>query len=723
MSVLHKPPRVGVEQLVVNLHWTTQNVNLTTDYAHLSPNNFLVDSKDAKAKIQSDVAPVQRPGKTWRKVNLPDHDWSKSNQTSVTPMTHLFLDTDMTLEETSPEADFYRVRMTGKAVTLLNLSFFEPQTVERVFNEIFVLLTNPALDSYFRNPDSGKLKDHFVFIVNNGPCEAPVNPLVKMWLVRLVRVLGLKSVTQKSFAELHSKRNFVERVHAVHNAALSNEQFSSKAIHNEYKLGDNKHLENMEDVANKIQECLSRTQYGGKPCLTLRGIGKDENFIFNDSHVLVNFLAKNENQKHGDETTYSPVHNDLWNQVSTLWDLDCDFVGSYSDDYEILENTWHEEGEVTSWTNKYSTTIFNPDMLDMWDSNVLKMQPVPDYVRWLKTYGELHYLPLAKLEKLETQMINNTPAAFLPSKLLEMVFKVRRNGIDHVIPSIAFLSWCSLDDVNRFYSEFKERLDKTFLKEKEREYWSQEEIYREKKKEELQCMCKKYNLDVRGNKYECVQRLAQHLCRKPPPPLPTYDGNLSRIPTTVTEIKKLSAYKLQEILRYHNTWDCGTKDELALRVGMLKWNRKYLIFHKEAEALKNIMTAVKTLLKLETEMYLEDAKIIHRRRFYFSQTSASLSTSRPRECAAVCEPYKNNCLIPPENTCLESLEEVLRPLEFEISLYGKENKTPDNLPKKDCDDLELAALRTVGARVLAKWDNEQIGDSGWKTGMLICILF
>ena len=69
-----------------------------------------------------------------------------------------------------------------------------------------------------------------MFITDNGPSKAPTNPLVKMWLVCLVHILGIKSITQKSFAEYHSKRNFVEHVHAVHNAALSNEQFSSKTI-------------------------------------------------------------------------------------------------------------------------------------------------------------------------------------------------------------------------------------------------------------------------------------------------------------------------------------------------------------------------------------------------------------------------------------------------------------------------------------------------------------
>ena len=45
-----------------------------------------------------------------------------------------------------------------------------------------------------------------MFVVDNGPTEAPASPLVRTWLVRLARLLRLKSVTQKSFAEYHSKR-------------------------------------------------------------------------------------------------------------------------------------------------------------------------------------------------------------------------------------------------------------------------------------------------------------------------------------------------------------------------------------------------------------------------------------------------------------------------------------------------------------------------------------
>ena len=62
------------------------------------------------------------------------------------------------------------------------------------------------------------------------------------------------------------------------------------------------------------------------------------------------------------------------------------------------------------------------------------------------------------------------------------------------------------------------------------------------------------------------------------------------------EVAKSSVFKLHEILRFHNILDCGTKDELILRVGMLKANRAYLAFFKESEAIINFITATRTLI-------------------------------------------------------------------------------------------------------------------------------
>ena len=150
-------------------------------------------------------------------------------------MTHLFLRTVITRRETSlisnppiNELDILspfsstvlHVTRTGKSITLINPSLLEPETTFRLFHEILFLLTKPELDTLFRNPKTELLKGEFVFVVDNGPAEFPSSPLVQMLLVRLLKLLNLDKVVQVSFAEYHSKRNFVERVHAVEDQLL-----------------------------------------------------------------------------------------------------------------------------------------------------------------------------------------------------------------------------------------------------------------------------------------------------------------------------------------------------------------------------------------------------------------------------------------------------------------------------------------------------------------------
>jgi hypothetical protein len=48
----------------------------------------------------------------------------------------------------------------------LNLSFFEPETTFKCLNEIFTLLSLPALDRFFRDQTTGHLKKEFLFVVD-----------------------------------------------------------------------------------------------------------------------------------------------------------------------------------------------------------------------------------------------------------------------------------------------------------------------------------------------------------------------------------------------------------------------------------------------------------------------------------------------------------------------------------------------------------------------------
>ena len=410
----------------------------------------------------------------------------------------------------------------------------------------------------------------------------------------------------------------MKRVHAVHNHALSNEQFSSKGVYDDYEIGDTRHHENMQHMAEEVKQCLMHTQYGGNPCVVLRGIGGDKSFVFQDEEELVTFLRKSELRKDEDDSQCEPLKNKLWSEVATVWNLNENFVGSFRDDYQIIQNSYHEEGDRTCWSDKYSTVIINPDVPCERSEKFFTMQPIPDYVRWLHTGGEMHHLPLEKLQKLETEVVDNTPAAFLPSKILELTSEVFPHGVEKILPCIAFISWCTEEDVNVFLEDFKEKNDKAFLNDKEREYWSQHELYHQKSKDEVQALCRQKKLPVEGKKHTCVKRLVEKMECAPPKPLNAYSGELNSVPESITEISKLSVYNLHEILRFHNILDCGTKDELIIRVGMLKSGRGYLAFHKEMEAMVDLVAAITSIIAAQKLMYLQDPRILHKRR-KFSQ--------------------------------------------------------------------------------------------------------
>jgi hypothetical protein len=722
---LHKPPRIGVENFVVNLRWSTHNVNMSMDFANLNSNNIMIDSKDAKAKVQADVSPVQKPGRTWRKITLPDHDWSGVVHNSITPMTHLFMETELNLESNSEEEFLYSVKRSGTAAILLNLSYFEPQTIQRAFNEIFLLLANPTLDKYFRNPETGKLKEHFIFIVDNGPAEAPSHPMVKMWLARLLVVLQLKSITQKSFAEYHSKRNPVERVHAVENRALSNEVFTSTGVHEKYEKGDKKHLENMEFMASKVKTCLEKAQYGGRAIHTQRGIGNEDNFIFNDEDQLLNFLARSEMLKSEHEGNYYPQKDKLWQEVSMTWGLNEDFVGSYREDYEKLENKFDEEGEQTCWANKYSTIVVNggEEIADDCKEYLIK-QPVPDYVRWFKTGGELHYIPFEKLPTLNTENIDGTFGAFLPSNVLDLAYKLLKHDIGSVTSSIALLSWCTEEEVERYYSEYSDKLNKSYENDKEREYWRQQELYKTKDKTGLKRQCIQLKLSSEGKKHQLVKRLVESQNLPLPPALEKYNGDLDVLPKSITELAKFSVFKLKEILRYHNVLDCGTKDELAIRVAMVESGKSHLAFTREYYGLKNIITAARTLIQLQKRMYLIDPKIIVKTRRFPTKSAPTISISRPRDSASVFKKQIKAFIPVPAGIDMETLENMFQQLNDEISLYsaGKTIFDENVLKMQNSEKANVDAIRSVGANVLAFWGKDEIGSTGWKSGKQIKII-
>ena len=89
----------------------------------------IVVSKDAKAITPGDISPVQRPGRSWKPKEHPDHSWDQSRVNAITPMTFLILNTQNGNHQVPyrsyifPTSDCTTLPLTitGQGLTLLNL--------------------------------------------------------------------------------------------------------------------------------------------------------------------------------------------------------------------------------------------------------------------------------------------------------------------------------------------------------------------------------------------------------------------------------------------------------------------------------------------------------------------------------------------------------------------------------------------------------------------------
>lgn len=98
-------------------------------------------------------------------------------------------------------------------------------------------------------------------------------------------------MTQVSFAEYHSKRNPVERVHASEERELAKHGPFAR-VKEEPNTAE--HKQAMEEMAGQVLEVFSHAKFGEEPILCVRGQTGRENFIFDDEEEMYNFLALTE---------------------------------------------------------------------------------------------------------------------------------------------------------------------------------------------------------------------------------------------------------------------------------------------------------------------------------------------------------------------------------------------------------------------------------------------
>ena len=98
-----------------------------------------------------------------------------------------------------------------------------------------------------------------------------------------------------------------------------------------------------------------------------------------------------------------------------------------------------------------------------------------------------------------------------------------------------------------------------------RELWRSHKLYK-KSVADLQQQCKVSGVSSNGQKHKLVERLVLKSGGSQPSSDPIrYHGDLSSLPKSLSEIKKLSIPRIKYILRSHAMSIYGRKDELVLR--------------------------------------------------------------------------------------------------------------------------------------------------------------
>ena len=703
------PDTKAIKSLVINAHWCSANVNYILDNAAQNPQRFLVDSKDAKAVVRSQE---KQKGKTWRKIELLDHNFhDESRKNAVTPMAHLFVKTvlsesiDRPIESLISEEigiqikdnkveRLLRVKRTGRGIFLINLSYYEPETVFRAMNELLYLMSIPAMDSFFRSGEDGQLPPNIVFSVDNGASEKPRSPLVQMCLVRLCRYLKRETVTQVSFAEYYSKRNIAERLNAAAQSGLESRAVFGEAVISD--PGTEEHRAQMEVMAKEVGQAISSRSFGGYPILVFRGVG--ENFIFNDEQSLQAYLLLSEERKKNHSEEYQVEANEISRILHMAYGFDDDFKSTYREDYEILTNQY-QDGRRSAWTDKYTTTIFNP-LFDSHDR--INMQPVPDYVRWYRTKGELHYLGYeSRVAMNSSGIINETPEMFLPSAVLELASKVFRNPDAETIHDIALLSWCPIEEVTAHFQNMAAKSEKKYKDDLEKDRWRQCDQYKRNNCNELRQLCKEAGLNTEGQKHELVRRIAEYSGDESLTTAP-YDGDVSSLPHDIKGMMRLSVGKLKEVMKFHGYETNEKKEMLSVRVLCIRAAEVHYMYRKEQRLLLERVIEFKRTLDKEM-LHDETTQISFIRERQFHEEQMSENTSRPREKAG--RPYRTS------GSHLEVPLGVTLPSIFnsvEKKIRSMMNK------KRSCSENVALFLRT-GLHVIIRWKEDE-EDKGWEAG-------
>ena len=203
-----------------------------------------------------------------------------------------------------------------------------------------------------------------------------------------------------------------------------------------------------------------------------------------------------------------------------------------------------------------------------------------------------------------------------------------------------------------------------------------------------------------GIKHELIERIADFERIKTPK-----DANvpaLESLPSKLPEIQKLPIYVMKKILFDKGFCSLGIKDELALRLYLLRNGRCAIIGYHVRKSLENVISIAE--------------KIIH-------QLLTAKLTSRIQRRRSFATPgqVKSRIPVPAHITNIQDLIKLLGNLKHFLKVPNINGGSEENRGSTGTIDAffskvdEREKYFEIGTLVKVKWSNDQLG-TGWKPG-------
>ncbi|KAL9977214.1 hypothetical protein ACROYT_G014593 [Oculina patagonica] len=162
-------------------------------------------------------------------------------------------------------------------------------------------------------------------------------------------------------------------------------------------------------------------------------------------------------------------------------------------------------------------------------------------------------------------MLMIMPPLQTPTPLLEIAIQFlfsakTRTGEENLWKG--FLAWVSDQDARNYFQENERLVQETLKDDIAKEKWAHHKLFKTKSKQELEAMCVAKGMNSIGKKHELVAKLAEEK--------DVDVGILNNVPSSVSQLNKESVRYLRAVLAYHGILCVGTKEELIIRIGLLK---------------------------------------------------------------------------------------------------------------------------------------------------------